>query len=91
MSMPAKLSLFGAAAALTIATFLQSPSAQISGSIGGDVASPQPAGTDVTMETRVPANAAAAAADKKAESAMTILPSAPTTDVDSKAAAAMSR
>jgi hypothetical protein len=91
MSVLAEQSLFIAAAALTMAAFIQTASPQISGSTGGDVVSPPPAGMGAPMEMRVPANAAAVAADKKAETAMTNLPNAPLSDVDRKAAAAMSR
>jgi hypothetical protein len=73
MSMLRKKLLFVATAFVTVLAFIQSPSAQSSGTAG--------MGKDVS--------ASAAAADKKAADAMLNQPSSTPTDVDRKAAAAM--
>jgi len=91
MSVLRERCLFVAIAALTTWAFIQSPSAQISGSTGGDLVPPPPVGTRIPKQMGVPATAAAAAADKKAAAAMTTLPSPMLTDADRKATEAMSR
>jgi hypothetical protein len=73
MSMLRKKLLFVATASVTVLAFIQSPSAQSSGTAG--------MGKDVS--------ASAAAADKKAADAMLNQPSSAPTDVDRKAAGAM--
>ena len=91
MSVLPERCLFVAIAALTTWAFIQSPSAQISGSTGGDLVPPPPVGTRIPKQMGGPATAAAVAADKKAEAAMTTWPNTTLTDADRKAAAAMSR
>ena len=90
MSGSRKKSLFVAAAGMAIWAFMQSPSAQISGSIGGDLA-PKSTETGSPMEMRTPPTAAEAVANRKAEDAMTIVPNSPLTDADRRASAAMSK
>lgn len=80
--LPKTFLLAGAAAALAITALIEAPFAQNSG-VGGDPA-------QALMQPSAAPNPASVAAEKKAEAAMTVEPnSAPLTDADRKAAAAM--
>jgi hypothetical protein len=82
MSVRRKKFLFAAAAAVTVCAFIQSPSAQNSGN--GDNAAGK-----ASMGPEAPATAVSAAADRKADAAMTNPSNSPQTNADKKAAAAM--
>ena len=82
--------LLVACAAITIWALIQSPSAQISGSIGGDFAPKSSTGAGVPVEMAPPATTGAAgSADRKAAAAMTNESTTTLTSADKKAADAM--